>query len=434
MAYVETYYRRRMGAASPRPPLGDCLEADVCVVGGGLAGLSTALDLTRAGRRVCVLEAERIAWGASGRNGGFVSPGYSAGVDTILRHVGADDARALHRLSVEGVQAVADNLSTLAIDAAAPVAGYLSASRYDAADELRAQRDRLERDFDYAVEFWPRERVREILLSDRYHQGLYHPRAFHFDPLAYSHGLAAEIERLGGSVFESCPVVALQIEGADHRVRTAAGEVRAKDVVIATGGYTGRLAPRLHASYLPVATYVMLTRADPDLVATAIRTPMAIGDRRRAGDYYRVVDGGERILWGGKITTRTSEPRRLADLLRRTMASTYPQLRDVQVDMAWSGLMAYARHLMPQIGALGPGLWCCTAFGGHGINTTAIGGRLIAEAITGKSDRYRLFAPFGLVWNGGLAGRAAVQAAYWALQTQDAFNERAGSRGRGVQR
>ena len=201
------------------------------------------------------------------------------------------------------------------------------------------------------------------------------------------------------------------------------GEVLAKDVVIATGGYTGRLDRRLQGAYLPIATYVMLTKAEPELIATAIRTRAAIGDRRRAGDYYRLVDGGRRILWGGKITTRTGEPRRLADLLRATITATYPQLRDLEVEIAWSGLMAYARHLMPQVGPLEPGLWCCTAFGGHGLNTTAIGGRLVAEAITGASDRWRLFAPFGLAWNGGPAGRLAVQATYWTLQMQDWLNE-----------
>ena len=167
----------------------------------------------------------------------------------------------------------------------------------------------------------------------------------------------------------------------------------------------------------------MLSETAPELIAQAIRTTAAIGDRRRAGDYYRLVDGGRRVLWGGKITTRTSEPRRLGELLRRSMISTYPQLRNLRVDFAWPGLMSYARHLMPQIGALEPGLWFCTAFGGHGMNTTAIGGRVLAEGITGQSDRYRLFAPFGLDWNGGPVGRLAVQGTYWALQAQDAFNE-----------
>jgi glycine/D-amino acid oxidase-like deaminating enzyme len=427
LSYVETWYRGRLTDPGPRPPLAGRIEADVCVIGGGLAGLTTALELARAGRSVCVVEARRVGWGASGRNGGFVSPGFSAGHATLIRAVGEDHARALHRLSIEGMNAVADNIDRLAIAGANPVHGTLSASRHEAGDELKAWRDQMVRDFDYATEFWPREQVQAALLSPRYFQGLYQPRAFHIDPLAYGRALAGEIERLGGRVFEGSPVTALGSRGVARRVAagegSAQGDVIAKDVVIATGGYTGRLSRRLHAAFLPIATYVMLTRAEPELVATAIRTTAAIGDRRRAGDYYRLVDGGRRILWGGKITTRTGEPRRLADLLRGSMISTYPQLRDLEVDIAWSGLMAYARHMMPQIGPLGPDLWCCTAFGGHGLNTTAIGGRVLAEAITGESDRYRLFAPFGLAWNGGPAGRLAVQATYWALQTQDWLNE-----------
>lgn len=421
--YIETWYRRRLADPGPRPALTGRLEADACIVGGGLAGLTSALELARAGRSVCLVEARRVGWGASGRNGGFVSPGFSAGHATLVRAVGEERARALHRLSIEGMHAVADNIDRLAIAGADPVFGTLSASRHEAADSLRVYRDQMACDFDYPIEFWPREQVQAALLSPRYRQGLYQPTAFHIDPLAYSRALADEIERLGGRVFEGSPVTALASHGAAHSVAAGDGEVAARDVVIATGGYTGRLSPRLHAAYLPIATYVMLTAAEPELIATAIRTAAAIGDRRRAGDYYRLVDGGRRILWGGKITTRTSEPRRLADLLRRTMTDTYPQLAELKVDIAWSGLMAYARHMMPQIGPLGPGLWCCTAFGGHGLNTTAIGGRVTAEAITGESDRWRLFAPFGLAWNGGPAGRMAVQATYWSLQMQDWLNE-----------
>ncbi len=423
-SYVETWYRTRLDDPGARPALAEAVEAEVCVVGGGLAGLTTALELARAGRTVCVLEAKRIGWGASGRNGGFVSPGYSLGHANLVRRLGAAHAADLHRLSIEGLRDVAANIAALGVTGAEPVKGYLSASRYPAAAELRPYRDQMVRDFDYPIDFWPREQVGEALVSDRYHEGLFQPEAFHIDPLCYARALAGEIERLGGRVYETSEVSALAAAGASRRVTAGAGSVTAPQVVIATGGYTGRLNARLAASYLPIATYVMLTEANPELIATAIRTTAAIGDRRRAGDYYRVVDGGRRVLWGGKITTRTSEPHRLADLLHQTMFSTYPQLRDLRVELAWTGLMSYARHLMPQIAALGPGLWACTAFGGHGVNTTAIGGKVIAEAILGASDRYRLFAPFGLAWNGGPAGRLAVQATYWWLQAQDAIHER----------
>src|SRR5665213_941051 len=194
--------------------------------------------------------------------------------------------------------------------------------------------------------------MREALVSTRYHQGLYNPEGFHFHPLNYARALGREIERLGGVIFEGSPTRALSRKGGVQVVVTPAGEVRAREAVIASGGYTGPLIPQLERSYLPIATYVMLTGPDEALIASAIRTTAGMGDNRRAGDYYRLVDGGRRILWGGKITTRTSEPRRLARLLRQTMVSTYPQLKDLPVDIAWSGLMAYARHRMPQIGRL----------------------------------------------------------------------------------
>ncbi|MGH6862140.1 MAG: NAD(P)/FAD-dependent oxidoreductase, partial [Phyllobacterium sp.] len=140
--------------------------------------------------------------------------------------------------------------------------------------------------------------------------------------------------------------------------------------------------------------------------------------------YYRVVDGGKRLLWGGRITTRAASSAALAAELRREMVGTYPQLADLKTEISWSGLMSYARHLMPQIGQLEPGVWHCTAFGGHGLNTTAIGGKVIAEAILGQSDRYMLFKPFGLVWAGGLTGLTVAQLTYWKLQAQDWWRER----------
>ena len=349
---METYYRTRLGEAGARAPLAGELQVEVCVIGGGLAGLTAALELARAGRRVAVLEAERVAWGASGRNGGFVSPGYSASHATIARAVGEDHAKALHRLSIVGVRVIAENIATLGITGAEPVAGHLTAARYESTAALQAKRAWLAREFDYPTELWERERVRSVLVSERYHQGLYQPQAFHFDPLAYSRGLAEEIERLGGRVFEGSAATAVDKTGAEWRVSTAEGAVRARDVVFTTGGYTGRLQGRLFDSYLPIATYVMLTRPDPELIASAVRSTAAIADLRRAGDYYRLVDGGRRILWGGKITTRTSEPTRLAGMLHATMTATFPQLAGLQVEIAWSGLMAYARHLMPQVGSL----------------------------------------------------------------------------------
>lgn len=422
-SYIDTYYSRTLAADERFPPLAGRLSADACVVGGGLAGITAALELARRGRQVVLLEGRRVAWGASGRNGGFVSPGYATGLGAIERLAGRDAAASLYRLSIEGVHIVADNIRDLAIAEAGPVPGILAAIRYDGAAALQSYRDRMERDFGRPLRFMPRGEVRSLLLSAKYHQALYDADSFHFHPLNYARALVRELQRLGGVVHEDSLVTGAELDGPRKVVTTAGGQVECGDVVFAGGGYTDSICPALRRAFLPIATYILLTEPIRDRIADAIRTNAGIGDDRRAGDYYRVV-GGERILWGGRITTRTSDPRDLAERLRREMVTTYPQLADVKVEIAWSGLMSYARHLMPQIGRLQPGVWYCTAFGGHGMNTTAIGGKVVAEAIAGDSDRYRLFEPFGLAWNGGPFGRAAAQLTYWTYQAMDAWRER----------
>ncbi len=421
--YIDTYYRRSLVDDLHHVPLSRDIAVDVCVIGGGLAGLTTALECARAGRKVAVLERNRIAWGASGRNGGFVTSGYATGLENMERRVSRNDAETLYRMSVEGVEIIRGNIDTLSIAGADVTPGILRAIRYDGADGLKAYRDEMNSRFGEHLEFRDRAAVQADLSSPSYHQGLYDPDGFHFHPLNYARAIGAEIIRLGGVIHEETPALTLTPASNRHVVTTPTAKVTAQHVVLAGGGYTDGIERRLTRSYLPIATYVLLTEKLGDLLPQTIRTKAAIGDDRRAGDYYRVVDG-DRILWGGRITTRTADPQDLAGLLRREMIGTYPQLKDVKVELAWSGLMSYAKHLMPQIGKLDEGLWHCTAFGGHGMNTTAIGGKVIAEGITGTSDRYRLFAPFGLDWNGGPFGRIAVQLTYWSLQAQDAWRER----------
>lgn len=425
MTYPDTYYRRTMREETVRAPLSGDVDCDVAVIGGGLAGLTTALEIARAGRSVAVLEAESVGFGASGRNGGFVSPGYATGGEEIARVAGAETARKLHMLSVEGVDFVRETIRALAIEEAVPRAGLMSVLRYDDAASLRAHAEETRRLYGYTLEYMDRDAVRAVLKSERYFQALRNPDAFHMHPLNYLRGLAREIERLGGRILEASPATGADLSGPRKRVATAGGAVHARDVVFTTGGYTGPLNARLQRAFLPIATYVMVSEEAPELIASAIATTDAIGDNRRAGDYYRVVDGGRRLLWGGRITTRAASTQALVRELRAEMVGTYPQLAGLRTELAWSGLMSYARHLMPQIGQMAPGVWYGTAFGGHGLNTTAIAGKVIAEGILGTSERYRLYAPFGLVWAGGLAGLAVAQLTYWTLQAQDWWRERA---------
>lgn len=425
MSYPDTYYARTMADTAARPALSGPVECDTVIVGAGLAGLTTALELARAGQSVVVLEAESVGFGASGRNGGFVGPGYSTGTDAIARIAGAEKAHRLHLLSIEGMEYVRSSIRDLSIADAAPTSGVLSVLRYDGGADLKVHAEETRRKYDYELEYLETHEVRQRLNSKRYFQGLRDGRSFHIHPLNYLRGLAAAIEALGGRIYENSPALDARLDGAEKQIVTTGGRVNARQVVFSTGGYTGALSQRLKRAFLPIATYVMVSEEAPELIASAIATTDAIGDNRRAGDYYRVVDGGRRLLWGGRITTRAASTEALVRELRSEMVGTYPQLAGLRTELAWSGLMSYARHLMPQIGQMAPGVWHCTAFGGHGLNTTAIGGKVVAEGILGASDRYRLFEPFGLVWAGGLAGLAVAQLTYWKLQMQDWWRERA---------
>ncbi len=427
MTYPATYYSQTKADDFARPTLERETTADVAVIGGGLAGLSAALQISRAGKKVVVLEAESIGFGASGRNGGFVSPGFASGGDDIAARTGKTIAKTLHELSIEGVEFVRQNIDTLKIEEAQLIPGIMSVRRYDDGESLKHYAEALQRDYGYRIDFHPTAETRNILNSKRYFQSVYDPNAFHIHPLNYLRALGCEIERLGGRIFENSRVLQLLDHNDGKRIKTARGQVKAGKILITTGGYTDGLVSQIRRAYLPIATYVMVSEEAPELIASAIRTTAAIGDNRRAGDYYRVIDGGRRLLWGGRITTRAADTPGVVRELRNEMVGTYPQLASLKTELAWSGLMSYARHLMPQIGQLDRATWYCTAFGGHGLNTTAIGGKIVAEAICGQSDRYKLFEKFGLVWAGGAAGLAAAQLTYWKLQMQDWLAERKAS-------
>jgi hypothetical protein len=192
--------------------------------------------------------------------------------------------------------------------------------------------------------------------------------------------------------------------------------------VLAGNTHRGGLLPRLGQTVLPISTYVITTAPLGDRLAEVIATTAAISDGARADNHYRIVDGS-RLMWSGRATTWQGDPRRYANALRADIRRAYPQLKGVQVDYAWSGTLGRSVHKMPQIGELSPGLWVASAFGGHGLNTTAMAGSLLARAITESDQTWRLFSPYELVWAGGVLGRAAAQIFYWSHRA----GERAGA-------
>ena len=419
--YPSGWYAETMANDRRWPRLNRDVDCDVCVIGAGLAGITAALELARAGKQVVVLEANRVAWGASGRNGGFVLPGFAVSMDHIQKLVGIDHARHLFRLSIDGVEYVRRELTRITPKALI-AEGDIHISRTDVAEDMQRHRDAVAQDFDHQLTFHSTDEVRQQLLSQRYHQALSDPTSFHIHPLNYTRALADAAVDAGAQIFENSPATHLEPGNSNSTVHCRNNRINAGHVVLAISSYDRLLYPKLGRAVLPVATYIAATEPLGDRADWAIRTRAAVSDSRRAGDYYRLVSDN-RILWGGRITTRTTHPSRLADLLYRDMITVYPQLSGVKMHHAWSGLMGYCRHFMPIIGELEPGIWSAVAFGGHGLNTTAMAGQLVSRAIAAGDDEWRLFAPFGTYWAGGQLGRIATQATYWFMQARDRLDE-----------
>ncbi len=419
---MTTYYastRRESFAGSELPQ-----RARVVVIGGGYAGLATALGLAERGETgVLLLEAQTIGHGASGRNGGFVFAGYSLGEASLLERVGSDDARWLYEATRRAMRTIRERIDTYAIACDPIDGGVLWANWFDDPRVLQArQRLLAER---YGVQ-WPnvsRDELRAQLRTERYSGALFEPDAYHVHPLNLALGLARAATTLGVRMAEGARATGIAANGSAWRVHVGAHSINAEHVVVCGGGYLGRLVPQLARALLPIATYVIATEPLGARLQDCIATPAAVYDTRFAFDYYRALPD-TRILWGGRISVLDRAPGAVARLLKRDLLRVYPQLAEIRVDFAWSGLMSYARHEMPQIGRLAAGLWFAQAFGGHGVATTTAAGEAIAAAIASGDDSYRRYAPFGLPSTHRPFGYLGAQATYWWLQAKDSLRAR----------
>lgn len=426
MTYIDSYYTDTRISVAPFSKLDDHIDVDICIVGAGLAGLTAARQLAEAGKTVCLLEAQDIGWGASGRNGGFVSNGYAEGIGSLAQKLGRDHAKQLFQLSQEGTQYVKDRMAGFATPQQPMGHKYMSVVRHDVGDAMLRRAAEMNAEYGASYEARSTDEVRALLKSNTYFQGLEDSSAIHIHPLNYALALADEARHLGAQIYVHSPATDLQKLANGFELTTAQGKrINCGQVILCGSAYLHNLYPRIEGAVLPVATYVVTSKPMEKLLAEAINYRGAISDTRRAGDYYRLVDEGKRLLWGGRITTQKSEPKELANMLKQDIQAIYPQLDALEIEYAWSGLMGYCVHKMPILRELEPGIWSATATGGHGLNTTATIGKLVAEAITGTSDRYKLFAPFKARWGGGMIGRFGTQMAYWTMQMQDWWEERA---------
>jgi gamma-glutamylputrescine oxidase len=416
MPLSQTYYEATSPAYSARPQLSHDIDTDVCIIGGGFAGLWTARALQKRHKDVVLIERGRVANGASGRNGGFVSAGFNTGLRSIAERVGIDHARALYRLSRMGVEIVREAAS-FGFPGVHLIPGYLRVSYEDDFKAKQRDAERYGREFAHEMEVWPTEKVRDQLRSESHYQGLYDPEAFHVHPLNLAIALAEDIERRGGKIYEHTTAQEADSDGVRKVIKTERGTIRAEHIVFATNDLPAGNFPELSRTIIPVATYLGVTRPLGTKLAEAIRYPGCVQDDRRAFDYYRAI--GDRLMWGAGVSTSLKRPSDLEEWMEQRIATVYPQLSNVSIESAWCGVMGFSVHRMPQIGMLKPGAWIASAFGGQGNNTTAMAGELIASAIAERDDRWRLFIPFGLVWAGGWFGKTFAQANWWLQMMRD---------------
>ena len=404
----------------PRPALMSDLDVDVCVIGGGLAGLTAARELAKRRWSVAVLDAGQIAAGASAHNMGLVSPGFTERPDAIIERVGLEKARSLWNLSAAG----GDYVRAFALDAGLKqtplglAAGRLSVSRiHDKAASTRRAAF-LNDAFDYPAEFWPRARVQAALRSDRYFDAVHWPTAFCISSGDYARKLAASAETYGARIFEGARATAIDASGVRKRVETPSGRVRASHIILATGALPSTFDPLLAGTFMPLVQELALTGPLGSPLSNAIRFPGAVDDPRHLGEGHRIVDG-DRVLLALPLRISARGEARVARHARAIIERTYPGLKEVQIAETGSYRTAFAVHRMPQIGEVSSGLWLAAAFASHGLNTTAMAGQLIARAIAEADDRWRLFSPYGLVWAGGGFGKTVVAVSMAAGRSRD---------------
>src|SRR5215472_17911684 len=277
------------------------LDVDICVIGAGLAGLTVALEATRMGASVAVLEGRHVGWNASGNQLGTVMPGYSLPIGELIERVGFEDAKELWALSKEGADYVRAAATEEAMPGISLSEGALEVSNVDVGDQLISRLQTLSEDFETEVEGWQIDRVRDELKTDRYFHGVYYPKAFQIDGRKYVHGLASRARRAGARIFEDTPVVSIDSSGIRKRIVTPSARLRASHIVLAGNVHLGAPLRRLSDTLLPVWRYAGVTEPLGERLAEAIGFDGSVIDTDGV-DHFRIVDG-DRLMWASPETT-----------------------------------------------------------------------------------------------------------------------------------
>ncbi len=381
--HARSYYLASANAMVQRPTLSEDLSADVCVIGGGFTGVNTAIELAQRGLSVILLEARRIGWGASGRNGGQLIRGIGHDVSGFARHVGEEGVRYLQRAGIESVALVGERIREHAIDCDLRWGFCELANTPAQFAAFKGEQDSLA-----ALGYVPETRLiaaqdmAQVVGSQVYAGGLVDMGSGHLHPLNLVLGEARVAEALGVRIFEHTPVLEL-IHGETMQVRSASGTVRAASLVLACNAHLEELEPRLSGKVLPAGSYIIATEPLSDEMANQlIPQNLALCDQKVGLDYYRL-SADRRLLFGGACHYSGRDPVDIAAYMRPKMLKVFPQLADTAIAFQWGGKIGITANRFPQVGRLQqyPNVFYAQGYSGHGLNVTHWCARLLAEAI-----------------------------------------------------
>ncbi|EHY77487.1 glycine/D-amino acid oxidase [Stutzerimonas stutzeri ATCC 14405 = CCUG 16156] len=386
-----SYYAATANSANARPELQENKQVDVCIIGAGYTGLSTALFLLEHGFSVAVLEAARVGFGASGRNGGQIVNSYSRDLDSIERSVSDSAAKLIGEMAFEGGQIIRDRVARYGIECDLKDGGVFAAFNPKQMRHLEDQKALWERYGYQHLELLDNQHIKQVVACDRYVGGMLDKQGGHIHPLNLALGEAAAVESLGGAIHENSPAVRIE-RGNEALVHTPKGTVRAKFVVVAGNAYLGNLIPELAAKSMPCGTQVIATEPlDEALAKSLLPQDYCVEDCNYLLDYYRL-SADKRLIYGGGVVYGARDPADVESIIRPKMLKTFPQLENVKINYAWTGNFLLTLSRLPQVGRLDNNIYYSQGCSGHGVTYTHIAGKIIAEALSSQAARFDAFA------------------------------------------
>lgn len=389
--YPQSYYAASANDAPRRPRLDGEVETDVCVIGAGYTGLSSALFLLENGFRVTVLEAAKVGFGASGRNGGQIVNSYSRDIDVIERTVGPQQAALLGRMAFEGAGIIRHRVAKYSIECDLKDGGVFAAITPKQMGHLEAQQKLWERYGHTQLEMMDKRHIGQTIGSELYIGGLLDKSGGHIHPLNLALGEAAAVESLGGTLYEQSAAIRIE-RGANPVVHTEHGRVRARFVIVAGNAYLGNLVPELAAKSMPCGSQVITTEPLSDELAhSLLPQDYCVEDCNYLLDYYRL-SADKRLIFGGGVVYGARDPANIEAIIRPKMLKAFPQLKNVKIDYAWTGNFLLTLSRLPQVGRIGDNLYYSQGCSGHGVTYTHLAGKVLADALRGRAQGFDAFA------------------------------------------